>query len=109
MTDGWFIQKFLRQPAMRCVTGTRPTVLYFPRGSHPGWSTAQRYEELLLWHDRMAIPGEAEAIREELYAGIYRTNIEITRKFRRTLFRFQPKQLLYRLHDLWLKLNPPKR
>jgi glycosyltransferase involved in cell wall biosynthesis len=105
VTDGWFIQKFLRQPAMRCVTGTRPTVLYFPRGSHPGWSTAQRCEELLTWHDRMAIPGEAEAIREELYAGIYRTNIEITRKFRRTLFRVQPKQLLYRLHDLWLKLR----
>lgn len=66
VTDGYFWSKFARDPAMRCVSGWRPTVLNFPRGTHPGWSTQQRLQELRGWAARIQDAHEVEAIRREV-------------------------------------------
>jgi GalNAc5-diNAcBac-PP-undecaprenol beta-1,3-glucosyltransferase len=55
-TDAEMWRKFLENPAMRCVTLFEPTVIYLPRGSHPGWPVADRLREMLRWRKRMEQP-----------------------------------------------------
>lgn len=84
-TDLYFGRKFAANPRFRCVTGVRPTVLYFPHGVHPGWSTAQRFEELILWHRRLSDPAEVRRIREELYQIYVREFLDLQRRLRHRL------------------------
>ncbi len=61
-TDVFFAQRFLRDSRCRAATGSQPTVLYFNRGIHPGWSTAQRLPELREWAGRLQDPAAVAKI-----------------------------------------------
>jgi glycosyltransferase involved in cell wall biosynthesis len=61
-TDLFFSSKFARDPHMKLKSGFRPTVLYFPRGNHPGLSTAERLTELSAWSRRIQSPEEVQTI-----------------------------------------------
>lgn len=65
-TDLYFWSKFARQAEMRLTSGFRPTLLYFPRGAHPGWSTAQRLPELTAWSQLMQSPAEVQTIERDI-------------------------------------------
>ena len=82
-TDFYFAKKFVSKTALICRAGTRPTVLYFPRGNHPGWSTAQRLGELVGWHARLADPTQVAAIREGIYQSMALDRISAQRQVRR--------------------------
>ncbi len=61
-TDLYFWSKFARDPRMKLASGVRPTLLYLPRGDHPGWTTAERLPELSAWSHRIQSPAEVQAI-----------------------------------------------
>jgi hypothetical protein len=82
-TDAYFAKKILARPVTRARAGTRPTVLYFPRGSHPGWSTAQRQAELLKWHARLNDPAQLPVIREKIYQSLMQDRFFPHRQVRR--------------------------
>jgi glycosyltransferase involved in cell wall biosynthesis len=66
-TDLHFWAKFVGDPQMRLRSGYRITVLSFPRGMHPGLSTAKRFEELTVWAGRLKDPqGVAQLDREAM-------------------------------------------
>jgi glycosyltransferase involved in cell wall biosynthesis len=81
-TDVYFAKKFVSKASVTCRAGARPTVLYFPRGTHPGWSTARRYAELLGWHTRLADPSQVRAIRDEMYQVLVRDRLSLHRQWR---------------------------
>lgn len=64
-TDHYMWMQFLNDPGCRAASVPRPTVLYFHRGEHPGWATARRLEELLLWQGKVATVAGQEAVRSE--------------------------------------------
>lgn len=70
-TDCWFWTKFLQQPDFRTVSGFRHSVLYFPRGSHPGCSTDQRLTELESWSARIQSPSSLRKIEIEMNQVVY--------------------------------------
>jgi len=53
-TDCYMWQQFLDEDWCRAQRSSWPTLLYFNRGSHPGWPSAQRGEELQRWHARLS-------------------------------------------------------
>ena len=61
-TDRFMWLQFLAQAECRVATSEEPTVLYFKRGDHPGWSVERRRAELLEWTERMAKPGAGEEL-----------------------------------------------
>jgi GalNAc5-diNAcBac-PP-undecaprenol beta-1,3-glucosyltransferase len=65
-TDSYFWGKFIRNSSFRCVSGLRLTVLNFPRGKHPGWSTDQRLAAMQPWSQLLAAPHGCADIRLEL-------------------------------------------
>jgi len=69
-TDRYFAAKFVRHPAMRCRHLPIHTVIYFKRGDHPGWTTAQRLPELQTWSRRIEDPTELDKIRQEAFAAM---------------------------------------
>jgi len=90
-TDVYFARKFASDSRFRCAAANRPTVLYFPRGAHPGLSTDRRYLELLAWHNRLLTPGEPERIRERLYQGALRKGVQAERTLRnRFVYKARP-------------------
>ncbi|WP_040006167.1 glycosyltransferase family A protein [Fibrisoma limi] len=64
-TDRYMWQQMLAQPDCRPVAGWLPTLLYFKRGGHPGWSTQQRYEELKPWSARLEQPDGIDAVVDQ--------------------------------------------
>ena len=48
-TDLYMWEQMLAQADCRVAVAWQPTLLYFKRNDHPGWPTAQRYEELVRW------------------------------------------------------------
>lgn len=72
LTDCYFWSKFARDSRRRLASGFRPTVLNFPRGAHPGWSTAQRLPELTLWSQRIQDPAQVRAIEADVLAAALR-------------------------------------
>ncbi len=61
-TDLYFWSKFARDPQMKLKSGFRPTLLYFPRGDHPGLSTGERLAELTTWSHRIQSPADVRTI-----------------------------------------------
>ncbi len=57
-TDRYMWWQFLEHPACRTANSGVPTVLYFKRGDHPGWSTARRQAELASWFLRLGDPDD---------------------------------------------------
>lgn len=82
-TDVYFAKKLIAKPEVVCRAGDRPTVLYFPRGSHPGWSTARRHAELAVWHARLADPAKLGSIHEEINQALVAERAAVHRRLRR--------------------------
>ena len=59
--------KFLAEPGVRAVSGTRPTVLFFPSILRRGWTADEREAELAVWAERARDPAwRAEFVLEVL-------------------------------------------
>ena len=82
-TDLYFWSKFSRQSDMRLASGFRPTLLYFPRGAHPGWSTAERLPELTAWSLRIQSPSEVKIIEAEIITAALHDRAGKARQLRR--------------------------
>lgn len=65
-TDAYMWRQFLAVPECRAMSSDVPTILYFKRGSHPGWSTERRREELQHWSARIANPSACEELVREV-------------------------------------------
>jgi GalNAc5-diNAcBac-PP-undecaprenol beta-1,3-glucosyltransferase len=69
-TDSWMWRQFLAEEWVRAVSGTRPTVVHLPSAGRPGWSEAQRIEELERYERAVAAPEwrrrHAEALLDAL-------------------------------------------
>lgn len=52
-TDLYMYQQFLADPAVRAVSGTRPTCLHFASPERAGWSVERRCAELEEWFPRV--------------------------------------------------------
>jgi len=55
-TDIYMWEQFLAHPECRAISGTVPTILYFPRGNRTEWSVQEKLEELKLWSERIKGP-----------------------------------------------------
>ena len=64
-TDRYMWRQFAQLPGLRARALAVPTFLYFKRGSHPGWPTARRREELVRWAARLGRSGERGRLAEE--------------------------------------------
>jgi len=53
-TDHYMWQQFLAHPECRAASSDRPTILYLPRGGHPGWPVERRLTELADWHRKLS-------------------------------------------------------
>jgi glycosyltransferase involved in cell wall biosynthesis len=65
-TDHYMWQQWMAQPWVRVAVGRVPTVLYFNRGEHPGWSTERRLDLLQRWSERIATPEGVDQVRREI-------------------------------------------
>jgi hypothetical protein len=72
-TDMYMWHQFLDHPECRTVASTVPTILYFSRGTHPGWPTPRRLAELEAWHARATTPGWYEGFSEEVHRQLQAT------------------------------------
>jgi len=82
-TDHHMWVQFLEQPGCRAVSSFEPTILYFPRGEHPGWPVDKRLRELERWHEKMQEPGWTKAFRREVLESIRTAWTEAARRERR--------------------------
>ena len=55
-TDSWMWRQFLAEDWVRAASGTRPTVVHLPAAGRPGWSEAQRIEEIERYERASAAP-----------------------------------------------------
>lgn len=55
-TDRYMWEQMLGQADCRAIPHWAPTLLYFKRGDHPGWTVAQRQPELERWFGMMQSP-----------------------------------------------------
>jgi glycosyltransferase involved in cell wall biosynthesis len=69
-TDLYMWEQFLTHPDCRAVSGTTPTVLYFPRYWRKDMTTEQKRAELQAWADRMRAPDWKERHLQLLIDGL---------------------------------------
>lgn len=101
-TDNYMWRQFVEQAGIRTIMIPVPTVLYFPRGLHPGqWSTEQRRVELSSWYATLVSEdGESRIHRESLYHILqnlvdFRTDmLKLQEKKERGRLRHLPPRLL---------------
>jgi hypothetical protein len=55
-TDSWMWRQFLAEDWVCAASGTRPTVVHLPAAGRPGWSEAQRLEEIDRYEREIARP-----------------------------------------------------
>ncbi len=65
-TDLYMFQQFLADPAMRAVSGTRPTCLHFASPERVGWTLEQRCAELEEWFRRVTDPDWGRSVLPQL-------------------------------------------
>lgn len=81
-TDVYMWQQFLTQPGCRTAASPRLTVLHLKRGDYPGWPVERRLELLERWAERLADPGEVEAVELEAYRALARDHSALSRRLR---------------------------
>lgn len=64
-TDHYMWRQFLREGQCSGRTVRWPTLLYFNRGDHPGWPSAQRAAELCLWQQRLTSIAAQQQFRSD--------------------------------------------
>lgn len=87
-TDIYMWQQFLEQPGVKASTVPIPTVLYFKRGSHPGWPTEERCRELSAWYTRLTAEGGETRIHQELL----NRSLQQLADFRKDVLKWQSRQ-----------------
>jgi glycosyltransferase involved in cell wall biosynthesis len=102
-TDQYMWHQFLREGAAKCRSLAWPTLLYFNRGDHPGWPSAERAHELADWHARMADVEAQEHFRAFALAEFARWPTRGQRALRSWLF-WHP-----RWRDRYLRLRAALR
>ncbi|QDK79579.1 glycosyltransferase family 2 protein [Spirosoma sp. KCTC 42546] len=70
-TDLYMWEQIIAQPNCRFAIAWQPTLLYFKRNDHPGWPTAQRYEELARWTAIMQTPVELQSAIDQALASLF--------------------------------------
>lgn len=85
-TDHYMWHQFLREGAASCRSECFPTVLYFNRGDHPGWPSAQRAAELQRWHGRVAEPAAQDQFRDAALQELRRPGRRLRHQFHSWLF-----------------------
>ncbi|QJW88755.1 glycosyltransferase [Spirosoma taeanense] len=74
-TDWYMWQQMLAQPDCRPVIHWAPTLLYFKRGDHPGWTVAQRQAELSHWFAQLQVPAQLQpALDQAIAQAVYERN-----------------------------------
>jgi len=69
-TDHYMWHQFLREGGASACSGRTATVLYFNRGDHPGWPSAQRAAELARWRLMLANVEAQERWRQTAASGL---------------------------------------
>lgn len=78
-TDRYMWMQFLEAGAS-IAASSRPTVLTFKRGNHPGWSTQQRLAELERWSTRLRSPTIGDEVAQSVIDGLERQRIELEQR-----------------------------
>ncbi|WP_080059017.1 glycosyltransferase family 2 protein [Spirosoma aerolatum] len=74
-TDLYMWDQLLAHPNCRVAMVWQPTLLYFKRNNHPGWPTAQRYEELARWDTIRQNPERLQSAMNQAFINlIYERN-----------------------------------
>ena len=69
-TDMYMWEQIMAQPDCRLAVAWQPTLLYFKRNDHPGWPTAQRYEELARWTVLMQTPDKLQSSMDQAFTSL---------------------------------------
>ncbi|WCO68669.1 glycosyltransferase family A protein [Iamia majanohamensis] len=81
-TDRYMWSQILAEPSCRVGWSPQPTVLYFKRGDHPGWSTARRTALLEHWSAVIDDPAEVELLRRRAWEAILVDRSDRARRLR---------------------------
>lgn len=81
-TDRYMWQQFLAQADCQVATSTKPTILYFKRGDHPGLPVDQRVLELSHWSEKMQNPDWISDFSETVRDSAIRDRARIAREAR---------------------------
>lgn len=82
-TDIYMWEQFLAQDKCRAVSGTVPTILYFPSYWREGWSVEQKLMELRPWSERIANAGWKEWIMQLTIDGLAKERLSHRKKLDR--------------------------
>jgi glycosyltransferase involved in cell wall biosynthesis len=74
-TDAFMWRKFLENRSCRLASCLVPTVIYLPRGRHPGWPVEQRLAEMVRWRAKMEQPGFYEDYLEQVLRDVMERRI----------------------------------
>lgn len=101
-TDIYMWEQFLAHPDCRAVSGTIPTILYFPRYWRDALSVEEKLAELTEWRAAMHEPGGREKIMQLMIVGLSEANHARCKRMRRFATIRQPLGKLYRrARKLW--------
>lgn len=69
-TDQYMWEQMLAHPDCKVQVVWVPTLLYFKRNNHPGWPTAQRYQELKHWDALLQTPNGLRRAFDQAFANV---------------------------------------
>lgn len=81
-TDVYMWEQFLARPECRTVSGTAPTILYFPRPKTNDWTVAKKLHELRRWSELVAVSDGNEWILQKMIDRLAADRLEIARERR---------------------------
>ncbi len=88
-TDVYMWEQMLAHPNCRVEIAWQPTLLYFKRDDHPGWPTAQRYEELSRWSALLQVPNGLQSAMQQAFVDLVRER----NRFRRSWLLLKGRRL----------------
>jgi glycosyltransferase involved in cell wall biosynthesis len=101
-TDIYMWEQFLAQPDCRAVSGTVPTILYFPRYWRNDMSVAQKREELERWQAIVREPDGLARVQQLMLDGLAEAAHDKAKRLRRCGALRRPLGRVYRrVASLW--------
>ncbi|MEQ8713917.1 MAG: glycosyltransferase family 2 protein [Cyclobacteriaceae bacterium] len=79
-TDMYMWNQFYDVANFRAFSISEPTILYFKRKPHPGWSSAQRLPELIEWHNRLVNDIDIDHFKKETILELIKENKHVREK-----------------------------
>ena len=70
-TDRYMWAQFLDQPWVTVASSPMPTVLYFKRGDHPGWSPEERLALLEAWTPQISSADAAADVQRQVLGALW--------------------------------------